>query len=60
MISEITLAMECKIGLGRIGGVTHPYPTRAENVKMCGDAYNSTKLTPGVKSLLRKINSVRR
>jgi len=54
MISEITLAMAAKIGLGSIASVIHPYPTRAEAIRQIGDMYNRTKLTPFVKGLFEK------
>jgi hypothetical protein len=54
MISEITLAMVGKIGLGAIAGVIHPYPTQAEAIRQLGDAYNRTRLTPLVKSLFAR------
>ena len=53
MISEITLAIVGKIGLGRIANVIHPYPTQAEAIRQLGDAYNRTRLTPLVKRLFR-------
>lgn len=52
MISEITLAMVAKVGLGTIASVIHPYPTQAEAIKKAADAYNRTRLTPFVKKLL--------
>ena len=55
MINEITLAMKKKISLGSIAGVIHPYPTKAEAIRQCGDLYNKTKLTPGKKRMLSKI-----
>jgi pyruvate/2-oxoglutarate dehydrogenase complex dihydrolipoamide dehydrogenase (E3) component len=51
MISEITLAMTAKVGLGRLASVIHPYPTQAEAIRQLGDAYNRTRLTPTVKRL---------
>lgn len=48
MIGEITLAMVQGAGLGRLGGVIHPYPTRAEAVRQAADLYNRTRLTPRV------------
>lgn len=51
MISEITLAMTNKIGLGQIAGTIHPYPTQAEAIKKAADAYSRTRLTPFVKKL---------
>jgi pyruvate/2-oxoglutarate dehydrogenase complex dihydrolipoamide dehydrogenase (E3) component/uncharacterized membrane protein YdjX (TVP38/TMEM64 family) len=49
MISEISVAMASEIGLGRLASVIHPYPTQAEAIRQCGDAYNRTRLTPMVK-----------
>ncbi len=51
LVSEITLAMTAGIGLGKLAGVIHPYPTRAEAIRQLGDAYNRTRLTPVVKRL---------
>jgi pyruvate/2-oxoglutarate dehydrogenase complex dihydrolipoamide dehydrogenase (E3) component len=49
MISEISVAMAGKIGLGRLANVIHPYPTQSEAVRKCGDAYNRTRLTPRIR-----------
>jgi pyruvate/2-oxoglutarate dehydrogenase complex dihydrolipoamide dehydrogenase (E3) component/uncharacterized membrane protein YdjX (TVP38/TMEM64 family) len=49
MISEISVAMAAGIGLGKLASVIHPYPTQAEALRQCGDAYNRTRLTPTVK-----------
>jgi pyruvate/2-oxoglutarate dehydrogenase complex dihydrolipoamide dehydrogenase (E3) component len=49
MISEISVAMAARIGLGKLAAVIHPYPTQAEALRQCGDAYNRTRLTPTVK-----------
>jgi len=49
MISEISVAMAAGMGLGRLASVIHPYPTQAEAISQCGDAYNRTRLTPTVK-----------
>jgi pyruvate/2-oxoglutarate dehydrogenase complex dihydrolipoamide dehydrogenase (E3) component len=54
MISEITLAMAAGVGLGRLAGVIHPYPTQADAVRKLGDAYNRTRLTPWVKRLFER------
>ena len=51
-ISELTLAMEAGIGLGRLASVIHPYPTEAEAIRKAADAYNRTRLTPRVKRLI--------
>jgi pyruvate/2-oxoglutarate dehydrogenase complex dihydrolipoamide dehydrogenase (E3) component len=54
MISEITLAMNNGIGLGKIANSIHPYPTQAEAIRRVGDMYNRTRLTPLVKSLMTR------
>lgn len=53
LISEITVAMTQRIGLGKLAGVIHPYPTRADALRKLGDQYNRTRLTPFVKSLFQ-------
>jgi pyruvate/2-oxoglutarate dehydrogenase complex dihydrolipoamide dehydrogenase (E3) component len=54
MISEISVAMAARIGLGRLASVIHPYPTQAEAIRQCGDAYNRTRLTPTVKKWMER------
>ncbi len=54
MMNEISLAIVNRIGLGKISGVIHPYPTQAEAVRQLGDAYNATLLTPLVKWILSR------
>ncbi|MEK6260969.1 MAG: mercuric reductase [Planctomycetota bacterium] len=54
MIGEIVLAMTNRIGLRRLAATIHPYPTVAEAIRKCGDAYNRTRLTPFVKSLFER------
>lgn len=46
LISQITLAMNQRIGLGQIAATIHPYPTQAEAIRKLGDQYNRTRLTP--------------
>lgn len=60
MISEITVAMHGGMGLGRLAGVIHPYPTTAEAIRQCGDAYNRQRLTPTVKAIFHKLMALRR
>jgi pyruvate/2-oxoglutarate dehydrogenase complex dihydrolipoamide dehydrogenase (E3) component len=55
MISEVTTAMTAGLGLRSIAGTIHPYPTQAEAIRKTADAYQRTRLTPGVKRLLRTI-----
>lgn len=52
MIGEIVLAINHRIGLRQLASNIHPYPTIAEAIRKCGDAYNKTRLTPFVKRLL--------
>lgn len=54
IISELTLAMQHRIGLGKIASVIHPYPTQAEAIRKLGDQYNRTRLTPFVAGLFRR------
>jgi pyruvate/2-oxoglutarate dehydrogenase complex dihydrolipoamide dehydrogenase (E3) component len=51
MISEITLAMTKRVGLGAFANVIHPYPTQAEAIKAVAGLYTRTRLTPRVKRL---------
>ena len=51
MLPELTLAIGQGIGLGKIARVIHTYPTQAEAIRKLGDAYNRTRLTPGVRRL---------
>ena len=60
MISEISVAMRAKMGLGTLASVIHPYPTKAEAIRQCGDAYNRTRLTPTVKKVLSRITQMQR
>jgi pyruvate/2-oxoglutarate dehydrogenase complex dihydrolipoamide dehydrogenase (E3) component len=52
MISEVTACMVNGIGLSKLSGVIHPYPTQAEGIKKAADAYRKTLLTPSSKRLL--------
>jgi len=51
MISEVSVAMAGKMGLGALSKVIHPYPTQAEGIKKAADAFSRTRLTPMVKKL---------
>jgi pyruvate/2-oxoglutarate dehydrogenase complex dihydrolipoamide dehydrogenase (E3) component len=54
LICELSLAMTARLGLKAIARTIHPYPTRAEALKKAADAWQRTRLTPRVKSLLRR------
>jgi pyruvate/2-oxoglutarate dehydrogenase complex dihydrolipoamide dehydrogenase (E3) component len=60
MISEITVAMQGGMGLGRLAAVIHPYPTAAEAIRQCGDAYNRVRLTPTVKGIFHRLMALKR
>jgi pyruvate/2-oxoglutarate dehydrogenase complex dihydrolipoamide dehydrogenase (E3) component len=51
LISEVSVAMRAGMKLGALASVIHPYPTAAEAIRQCGDAYNRDKLTPTVAKL---------
>ncbi len=54
LICELTLAMKNGLGLRKIAGTIHPYPTQADAIRKLGDQYNRTRLTPLVKKLFAK------
>ena len=54
MIGELTLAMQCRLGLGKLGNTIHPYPTVADAIRKLGDQYQRRRLTPGVRALFRR------
>jgi pyruvate/2-oxoglutarate dehydrogenase complex dihydrolipoamide dehydrogenase (E3) component len=54
MINEITLAIVAGIGLRTLARVIHAYPTQADAIRMAADAYNLTRLTPTIRSLLQR------
>lgn len=54
LISELTLAMQHGIGLKKIAGTIHPYPTHADAIRKLGDQYNRTRLTPTVSRWMKR------
>ncbi|OGU06860.1 MAG: mercuric reductase [Geobacteraceae bacterium GWC2_58_44] len=52
MINELSLAISSGLGISAIGRTIHPYPTQGEAIKKLADAYNRSRLTPRVKTLL--------
>ena len=60
MISEITVAMQSGMGLGKLANVIHPYPTAADAIRQCGDAYNRGRLTPTVKGIFNRLMAFKR
>jgi hypothetical protein len=59
-ISELTAAMNAKAGLGTLAETIHCYPTQAEAIRKAADAYNRSRLTPGVRKLLERVFAWRR
>jgi pyruvate/2-oxoglutarate dehydrogenase complex dihydrolipoamide dehydrogenase (E3) component len=49
LIGEVSLAMTHGLGLPALSSTIHPYPTRAEVLRKLGDAYQRTRLTPGLR-----------
>ncbi len=60
MISEITMAMQCNVGLGKIATIITPYPSLSDSIRLAGDLYNKTRLTPAVRGLLRSVINLQR
>ena len=60
MINEISVAIAAGMGLGKIGGVIHPYPTQSEAIKRVAGLYNQTRLTPTVARLMKKWLKIQR
>ena len=60
LISEISVAMAGKIGLGALGNGIHPYPTNAGALAQLGGDYNRTRLTPTVKKIFEGFLAWRR
>jgi pyruvate/2-oxoglutarate dehydrogenase complex dihydrolipoamide dehydrogenase (E3) component len=54
MLPELTMAITRGVGLGALASVIHTYPTQAEAIRKLGDAYQRTRLTPRVKTLLAR------
>ncbi len=51
LIGELTLAITAGVGLGKIAGTIHPYPTQGEMTRKVADAWRRTRLTPGLKKI---------
>jgi pyruvate/2-oxoglutarate dehydrogenase complex dihydrolipoamide dehydrogenase (E3) component len=52
MIGELALATTHGIGLGKIGGTIHPYPTQAEIARKAANMWRKSKLTPAASKIL--------
>ena len=51
LIHEFVVAMNAGIGLGKLAGMVHAYPTLAEVARKAGDQFNKTRLTPRAKKI---------
>jgi pyruvate/2-oxoglutarate dehydrogenase complex dihydrolipoamide dehydrogenase (E3) component len=51
-IAPLVLLMSQRLGLGALGSLVLPYPTRSEYLRRLADAYNRQRLTPRVAGLL--------
>jgi pyruvate/2-oxoglutarate dehydrogenase complex dihydrolipoamide dehydrogenase (E3) component len=51
LLHEFVLAMNAKIGLGKIASTIHAYPTLAEVARKAADKYNKARLTPRAKNI---------
>ena len=51
LLHEFVLAMNAKIGLGKISSMIHAYPTFAELARKAADKFNRTRLTPRAKKI---------
>ncbi|MDW8469953.1 MAG: FAD-dependent oxidoreductase [Burkholderiales bacterium] len=59
-IAEIALAIERRIGLARLLGTVHVYPTYAEAVRHAAGAWRRARITRGAQAFLAALNDWRR
>jgi len=52
-LSPLLLMMTGGVGLGRLGSLVLPYPTRSEYLRRLADSYMRTRLTPAVARVLK-------
>ena len=60
LISEWSVAMAGRVGLGRLAGVILPYPTRADALRRIGDQYLKSRFTPRTAAFLKALLRLRR
>ncbi|HEY9827945.1 MAG TPA: mercuric reductase [Stenomitos sp.] len=58
ILTQLTAAMVGKVGLNKLSGVIHPYPTQSEGIKKAADAYRRALLTPRTRALLRVLTKL--
>ena len=54
LITQFTMAIQHKIGLGAFTNIIYPYPTQGEAIKRAAGAYTRTRLTPTVKKFFER------
>jgi pyruvate/2-oxoglutarate dehydrogenase complex dihydrolipoamide dehydrogenase (E3) component len=52
MISEVTVAIVGKLGLGTLLNTIHPYPTQAEGIKRVAGIHARSRVTPTLQKIL--------
>jgi len=57
MISEITTCIQYDIGISKLAGVIHPYPTTQDAVRACASMYNKHYKTDAIKGALALIGA---
>lgn len=60
LVSELSVAIAGRVGLGRLAAVIHPYPTRADALRRIGDQYLKTRFTPRTAAFLKGLLRLRR
>lgn len=59
-IFAVVLALNNRIGLGKIAAAIAPYPTQSEAIRRAGDLYSRTRLTPRAARFLRAMIGLNR
>ncbi|MCS6851247.1 MAG: mercuric reductase [Gemmataceae bacterium] len=54
MISQLTLALVAGLGMKTLARTIHPYPTQAEAIRKCADAYQRSRLTPWLRRVAER------
>jgi len=54
LVTQFTIAIQHKLGLGAFSNIIFPYPTQGEAIKRASGAYTRTRLTPRVKALFER------
>lgn len=60
LISQITQAMAHDLSLSKLGDFVYPYPTYAESFMHLAGRVKSNKLTPGTKTVIRSLLSLKK